>query len=282
MSKNHSPQIFFVLAALTLAAGTGATIFQWQEIGDKWDTIAELKKSVRDPKDIQAEFDETSAKVVSSKAELVHLERGVPAFAYVPTMLRELEAYGKQNGIEVLGIRPIPKAEQKDKDGKKKKAPYEEISIEVKGRGGYNAVKSFVSALQKFPKIVSARAVSLQPKEMPGLPAGSKSLDVTLELRAFLFAPSESPEDQKSATRIDPGASTNSGAAEQPAKPAEDKAKAAATAPASPSGKAEVNVQAKKVASAPAKKLVASRTAQFKGARKPTAQRKFIRRKSRR
>lgn len=191
MNKSRTPQIFFILAALTLAAGTGATIFQWQEIGDKWDTLAELKKNVRDPEDIQSEFDDTTTKVVSSKSELDHLERGIPAFAYVPTMLKEVEAYGTKHGIEVLGIRPIPRPETKDKTGRKKKAPYEEIAIEVKGRGSFKAVQAFISALEKFPKIVSARAISLQPKEVSGQAPGMRTLDVTLELRAFLFAPQE-------------------------------------------------------------------------------------------
>ena len=46
MNKSRTPQIFFILAALTLATGTGATVFQWQEIGDKWDALAELKKKL--------------------------------------------------------------------------------------------------------------------------------------------------------------------------------------------------------------------------------------------
>jgi Tfp pilus assembly protein PilO len=277
MNKNRSPQIFFILAALTLAAGTGATIFQWQEIGDKWDSIAELKKNVRDPKDIAAEFEETSNKVITSKAELEHLEKSVPAFAYVPTMLKELEAYGKQNGIEVLGIRPIPKAESKDKNGKKKKAPYEEIAIEVKGRGGYKAVQSFVVALAKFPKIVSARAVSLQPKELPGAPPGTKTLDVTIEIRAFLFPPAEEPNSADAAVTAPTTTSSgpnseapNAGAAAQTPEPA---AKEATKEPAK--AQPATTGAATKVA-------VATRRNSLQGSRKSSTPRSFAKRRARR
>lgn len=193
MSKKKSPQLFFILAALMLAGGTGATIYQYSGINEKWDDLAELKKDTRDPKDIKAELDETSAKVASARTEIEHLERGVPAFAYVPTMLKELEICGKENGIEVLGVRPIPKAapgpNDKNTSGThKKKDPYQELAIEVKGRGVFKSVQSFVVALERFPKIVGARSISIQPRNEADNPSVRK-LDATIELRAFLFPP---------------------------------------------------------------------------------------------
>lgn len=189
--RSKTPQVFFVLAILTLAAGAIGSFFQYQEISDQQGTVKELQKDVRATKDIQAELDETNEQVSQSKVELEHLERGVPAFAYIPTLLKELELFGKENGIDVLGVRPIPKVEAKDKNGKaKKKKAYEEIAIEVKGRGLFKNVQAFIGALEKFPKIVGARAVSLTPKNEPGATKG-KLLDVTIELRTFLFPPVE-------------------------------------------------------------------------------------------
>lgn len=187
MKRSRAPQLFLILAAVALAAGAGGTFLQYQELSDKWDKVAELKREARDPKDIQADLDKTREELVKSKTELEHLEKSVPAFAYIPTMLRELEQFGKQNGIEVLGVRPIPKPEPKDKKKKKREA-YEEIAIEVKGRGDFKSSQQFVTALQKFPKIVGVRSVSLQPKSEPG-EAVSRRLDMTIELRAYLFAP---------------------------------------------------------------------------------------------
>ena len=209
MKKNKSPQLFFILAALTLAGGTGASILQISGLNEKWDDLAELKKDTRDPKDIKSELDDTSAKVAAAKTEIEHLERGVPAFAYVPTMLKELEACGKENGIEVLGVRPIPKpaAGPNDKGTGKKKDPYQEIAIEVKGRGVFKSVEAFVVALQKFPKIVGARSISLQPKGDIGNPSARK-LDATIELRAYLFPPDAGARPMRPSTTANPPTGT--------------------------------------------------------------------------
>lgn len=201
MKRSRAPQLFLILAAVALAAGAGGTFLQYQELSEKWEKVAELKKSSRDPKEIQADLDKTGIELTKSKTELDHLEKSVPAFAYVPTMLKELEQFGKLNSIEVLGVRPIPKQDPKDK--KKKKQAYEEIAIEVKGRGDFKSVQQFVTALHKFPKIVGVRSVSLQPKNDP-TEAAAKKLDVTIELRAYLFAPAagdklELPADMKGA-----------------------------------------------------------------------------------
>jgi len=193
IKRSKTPQVFFILAVLTLAAGAVGSFFQYQEISDQKQTFDELKKDTRDAKEIQAELEATNEKVETSKIELEHLEKAVPAFAYVPTLLRELEMFGKKNGIDVLGVRPIPKVETKDKNGKPKKKAYEELAIEVKGRGLYKNVQAFVAALEKFPKIVGARAVSLTPKNDPNETRG-KLLDVTIELRTFLFLPAEGEE----------------------------------------------------------------------------------------
>lgn len=220
MAKNKSPQLFFILSALTLAGGTGATILQYQGLNEKWDNLAELKKDTRDPKDIQAELDETSAKVAAAKTEIMHLEKSVPAFAYVPTMLKELELCGKENGIEVLGVRPIPKADPKptnsdNKGTARKKDPYQELAIEVKGRGEFKAVQAFVTALEKFPKIVGARQISLQPKN-DSENRGTRKLDATFELRAYLFPPDGGTRITRPTTIAKPaaGSGTESGNAE--------------------------------------------------------------------
>ena len=67
------------------------------------------------------------------QTKLAHLEQGVPDAAYVPTMLKDLELAGKQHGIEVTGLRPMPVknyAPGKDKDAGEAK-PYEPLDLEA-------------------------------------------------------------------------------------------------------------------------------------------------------
>jgi Tfp pilus assembly protein PilO len=189
--KVPDPKIFFGLALLAVLGGGGLCYFQWSSISDIQDKIAALKKEGVDEKSVNKEYADAQTQLGDLKAKLAHLEAGVPAFAYMPTMLKELETTGKQYGIEVLGVRPVVKAvtspiKNQDSEDKPSRKPYEEQDIEVKGRGHFGDVMRFVQGLNNFPKIVAARTVSMEPKgQSSGVP--SDLLDVTVTLRAYLF-----------------------------------------------------------------------------------------------
>ena len=124
-------------------------------------------------------------------------------------MLSELEKLGKSSGIAVIGVRPLPKPATPGKkdsaaDGEIKKKPaYDELNIEVKGRGTYRSVLNFIESLGKFPKVVAARTVELTPKNDPG--QTSSSLDVTINLRAYVFASAQdAPKKPGNATAMAP------------------------------------------------------------------------------
>jgi Tfp pilus assembly protein PilO len=132
---------------------------------------------------------------------LKHLEEGIPDFAYIPSLMTELEKAGKQFGIKILGVRPIPKPMTPGKKGDSSKKAYEELAIEVKGFGNYGSVMRFVNSLQQFPKIVAARSVQLTPKADPG--QMRPDLDVVVELRAYVFPeakPADKPKDESAKT----------------------------------------------------------------------------------
>lgn len=189
--KPSKPTIWLVLTALVAFVGAGGMYMQYSSYSSIEVERNKLKKEVKRPYQVQEELDDIKKQVEEGQQKLEHLEKSVPAFAYVPTLLKELETFGREHGLEVFGVRPIPKQESaKDKkSGKQKKQPYVELVIEVKGRGSFAAVSEFVNALQAFPKIVAARAVSLKPKNEPGL--NSDVLDMTIELKTYLFRPSK-------------------------------------------------------------------------------------------
>jgi hypothetical protein len=96
-----------------------------------------------------------------------------------------------ENGIQVTGVKPVPKiAPTKPAGGGANavaSAPaYEDLDIQVQGVGKYANVRRFIAALNAFPKIVAARTVDLEPKSMPGQ-EWSDVLDVTVDLRAYVF-----------------------------------------------------------------------------------------------
>jgi len=193
--KGPNPKLFIVLTILTVLAGSGLSYMQYSNYTVLSGKVDELKKNAKDRTQIQAELTDANTQLNETRGKLVHLEQSIPEPTYVPTMLKELEKLGKDAGIDVLGVRPVPKAvvrpmkqegETTDADAAKKRKPYTELTIEVRGRGNYKAVMNFIKGLTTFPKIVAARTVSLQPKsDVKNL--GAPKLDCTIELRSYLF-----------------------------------------------------------------------------------------------
>ena len=197
MKRTPNPKVFMMMSLGTLVLGTAASFFAYSGMNEKAGQVAQLRTEVKDAKTVQKELDQSKVQLEECSTKLKHLEASMPDFAYIPTMLTELEKVGKENGIAVIGVRPIPKqaAPKKEGDtGPAEKKTYEELNIEIKGRGTYGSAMRFVQALQTFPKIVAARSVSLAPKSEPGMVA---TLDVTIELRAYVFKPKDAKAEQK-------------------------------------------------------------------------------------
>lgn len=194
MKAGKQGTFFLILTGLTLLGGGGFAFMQYSANGEKANEVAKLRKDARSKSELEAELELSKTALTEANVMLDHLEQGIPPFAYVPTMLRELEAVGTKNGIEVLGVRPFEKKETKPKNGENKESSqrkgFQELNIEIKGRGTYRSVLNFVTALQQFPKIVAVRTVTLTPKTEPNQ-TGPARLDATVEIRAFVFAESE-------------------------------------------------------------------------------------------
>lgn len=194
MKGGPNPKIFLVLTVTTLLVGSGLTYMQYGGYTEATAEVEKLKKEAKNQEDVERELQVAIDRLNETRGKLVHLEQSVAETAYVPTMLKELEKLGTECGIQVTGVRPIPRqivkaTNVKDESGestKKARKPYNELDIEVKGRGNYKAVLKFITGLTTFPKIVAARTVSLQPKVDSRI-GGKPSLDCTIELRSYLF-----------------------------------------------------------------------------------------------
>lgn len=186
MKKGPNPKLFLIMGVTTLVAGAGGVYVQYGTLSSTEARIQTLKKDVRDPKSMQAEVDQSAKQLADCLTELNHLEKGVPETAYIPTLLTDLEKSGNANGIKVTGVRPVPKVAAKDDKATRK--PYDELDIEVKGTGNYASVMKFVSALNSFPKIVAARMVTLSPKSDSSKTGPGDTLDVQIQLRAYIFS----------------------------------------------------------------------------------------------
>ena len=190
--KKRAPnaKIFLALTGLTLIGGTAGLMLETKALNANRMKVEELRLLKQDEATVQDQLDESKQKLEDSKIKLTHLESNIPTTAYIPTMLQELERMGIEQGIAVTGVRPMPApAAQRSPDGKeeiKVAKAYEEVTIEVKGRGTFDNVEKFLKSLQSFPKIVAARTVSMEPKIDPMNPM-LQQLEITIELKAFMF-----------------------------------------------------------------------------------------------
>ncbi len=187
MNKAPQAKIFFLLTAVAALSGAGVCYMQLGSLGEAQQKLDQLKPELKSERQLRTEIAEGSTELKKTQAVVFHLEKGVPQTAYIPTMLKDLETRTKLQGLQFLGIREVPRPKGPEVKGEKK--PYVEIDFEISARGKYGDVMRFVRSLEDFPKIVATRGVTMQPKSNP---KGPKLLEVTLELRTYMF-----PEDTK-------------------------------------------------------------------------------------
>lgn len=196
---NLTPKTFYVLTGVVGVVGLGLMWMTNSSISDQSAHIATLRKELRDEKEVQAELASAKTKVDKLKFDLVHLEQGVQDYAYIPTFLKEVEAFGKKNNLQIIQVKPIPSPPPTDKDkaNKKEKAAYQELNISIKGRGSYEDSLRFLQAIKIFPKIVAVRTVSLAPHiDNSAKKALKPLLELDLELRAYAFKDEDKPVAQ--------------------------------------------------------------------------------------
>lgn len=194
MKSTSNNKGLIVLALLVVAGGGAATYWMSTVASSAREQVNKLRATTPSESEVKQQLVESEQKVAQYLFELEHLEMGVPSIAYVPTLLTELEQLGKANELEVIGVRPVLEAEQKQskRDGEKSLSKqdkaYEEINIDFIGRGSYGHVLQTVNALQKFPKIIAVKTISITPKREVNNMTAKPNLEAVVRVKAFVFA----------------------------------------------------------------------------------------------
>ncbi|MER3496675.1 MAG: hypothetical protein C4320_07850, partial [Armatimonadota bacterium] len=188
MKFQPNPKMLFLASGVVAVAGAGLVYTTYMGLSEAEARVAALRQQARDEKAVRRELASAASDIAVLRAKLRHLEEGVPPFAYVPSMAKELELTGRSHGLEILGVRPMPDpAAKKDAGDRKSAPPYQEMIIAVKARGSYGSVMRFVQSLTTFQKIVAVRMLTLSPKVKSDNPMGAPSLDADIEIRAYVF-----------------------------------------------------------------------------------------------
>ncbi len=198
MTMNSNVKSIALLAGVVILVGGGAVAWSLNLSQGAKDRHAGLKSSIPDDKQLRTMLADSQYLVDVSRRELDHLEQSIPNLAYVPTLLRELEALGRRVDIEVTGVRPVAERQQRrapdPKAAPEKKPPYEEINIEISGRGKFADLMRLVEELKAFPKIVAVQSITLAPRREAARAGDepsseSPNLDATIRIKAFAFTP---------------------------------------------------------------------------------------------
>lgn len=194
------------------------------------------QKQVLDSKKIAEGLANAQDSYLQTQRELAFLENCVSTHAYVPTLLKQLEALGTSMNLKVVSVRPEkaqpaapppikrtsedPAAAPETSSGAsntpggatEEKKPYEELNISIELEGSYWHARDFMYRLTTFPKIMAVRAVQLSPAgAVEG--KGSPKLLVRLGVTAFIFqeqgVPQTGPKQSPSSPQPTSAAAVN-------------------------------------------------------------------------
>lgn len=214
MNNGPDPKTFMALGAAAFVASLGLCYIPYSRYNANQVKVAKLAPQIKPFSQVQQDLQASQTQLTTDQSSLAHLEANVSSAAYVPSLLLDVDHYGKECGIQVTGVRPQSPAPTPPIDPKVKVAakPYDELTIDVTGTGSYAAAVKFLQGLTMFPKIVEARTVTILPVAPdPKNPNASKGqLSITIELRAFVFKQSQT------ATPV-PNTTTKAGVAGTPA-----------------------------------------------------------------
>jgi Tfp pilus assembly protein PilO len=190
MKRTPNSTIFLAMIVIALVGGIAINALAYSRVSAHQASLAKVKTELDTEMKVPARFQQSQQSLQEARAGLKHLEQGVSATSYVPTMMRQLEDLGHSCGVEVTAVRPVPPppAAAADKNKPQAPKPYDTLDIEVKGLAHYSDALRFVSSLDTFPKVVEARTVSLEPDSSgKKIQVGSPKLTMSILLRAFLF-----------------------------------------------------------------------------------------------
>lgn len=210
MNKGPNTKPLILFAVGVMLVGGGFVYWQHSAKSSAQSRLAVLSERVRDEADVKSDLQYSRDLLTEAQFKLQHLERNVPDVAYIPTLLTELENVGKAHDMAIVGVRPILDPTQLSSDEEETESGYQEIEIDITGRGTYRAILNLLHALEHFPKVVSVQTVTLTPRRTTEADTDNQ-LEAVVRLTAYVF-PDTKPEAPEAPVAASPHKASEGGA----------------------------------------------------------------------
>ena len=206
MTPRQAPKYFYIVVGLIAVALATAGWFAYATRRAKLTALQEtLRAKQTELKNIEPEIarrPQLEAQYSSLQVRLAVLEPALPTYAYVPTLVRQLEWLANETDNKLDGIKPQrsrqkPQAEKSESESHGKKSgeeapavkepsvPYDSVDIDVELQGTYWSTIKFLESLQKFPKMIAVNEMVIRPSCTPTM-AASPDLKVQIAIKAVV------------------------------------------------------------------------------------------------
>ncbi|KPJ64801.1 hypothetical protein AMK68_00500 [candidate division KD3-62 bacterium DG_56] len=211
MRPRQAPKYFYVVVTLVAVV---LVVAGWFAYATRQAKLTALQQTLRakqtELNNIEPEIarrPQLEAEYTDLQTRLAILEPTLPTYAYVPTLVRQLERLTNETDNKLDGIKPQPSRDkQKDKAAqseldsepqsngnkgdeeaaaKEPTLPYDSVDIDVELQGTYWTTVKFLEYLQKFPKMIAVNEMVIRPSCTP-TPAASPKLKVQIAIKAVV------------------------------------------------------------------------------------------------
>jgi Tfp pilus assembly protein PilO len=209
----HFHVIVAVIAVALLVAGWFAYASRRAKLNGLQATLKAKQTELDNLEPELARRPELEAEYSHLQERLAVLEPSLPTYAYVPTLLRQLEHLAQDTGNKIDSIKPQraranvkqkkpepgsevdgdePGQQAGQKPGEEAPAaeepvvPYDPLDIDVEIQGTYWTTIKFLEQLQAFPKMLAVNEMSLRPPCAAGTVA-SPRLNVKIAVKALVI-----------------------------------------------------------------------------------------------
>lgn len=193
------------ICVAVLLLGAGIVYWQYTSYASLQSRVLAAEKQAEEGRTIAQRLEQTQQQYQTISQKLQHLELSVSERAYIPTLLKQLEASAKSYQLRVLSVRPSSaqpeqkaqtEGEEQNKEEKKKPVePYEKQVIDVSVQGQFWNVMRFTEGLTRFPKILAVERVQLRPRQRKE-PTDPFEVEAQFTLVAFIFRTAEGGTQQ--------------------------------------------------------------------------------------